>query len=256
MKKTKKLFVFDLDDTLVDTVHDYARPIIDACLFIIEALGNRAPHISKMVAMEQKIDRRLIKTINPKTGRSYSWSMERFPTSLMELYETICQEAKIAPKKDIADTLYHIGLRAFDESRYAKNINPYALSVLNFLREQNDTLILCSKGDSRVQNKKVNALRQVGINHFPIVHIVEEKTQAVFSELSEDFGGYSLYSVGNSYSSDILPALEAGFFGIYIPIETWETIGLMNFILSKVDKTQCLILQNLEDLKTRYGELK
>lgn len=47
----KKLFVFDLDDTLIDNVHDYADPLLDACRLIIKTLGNKAPHVSKIIAL-------------------------------------------------------------------------------------------------------------------------------------------------------------------------------------------------------------
>ncbi|MDP3726895.1 MAG: hypothetical protein Q8Q96_01100 [bacterium] len=251
-----KLFVFDLDDTLIDNVHDYANPLLDACRFIVDTLGNRAPHVSKIIAMEQEIDHRRVREINPKIGKPYLWSMDRFPGSLVEVYREICRQAKVTPEISAEEILYVIGLTAFDETRYIKNINPYALSVLNFLREEGDILVLCSKGDTRVQEKKVNALRNAGINHFSEVRIVDEKTSELFAELAKSFGGYSHYSVGNSYTSDILPALSAGYLGIFIPVETWETIGKMDLILSEVDTGKCLVLHGLQELKINYGRLQ
>ena len=79
----KKLFVFDLDDTLIDNVQDYANPILNACGLINQTLGSRAPHVSKLIAIEQEIDKRRIKEINPDTNKPYLYSMERFPSSLV-----------------------------------------------------------------------------------------------------------------------------------------------------------------------------
>ena len=250
-----KLFVFDLDDTLIDNVHDYAEPLLDACRFIIRMLGNKAPHVSKIIALEQEIDKRLVKEINPSTEKPYFWSMERFPTSLIEVYREICRQSKVMTDKSAEEQLYDIGLRAFDETMYKRNIHPDALSVLDFFRKQSDVCLLCSKGDPKVQEKKVAALHSVGINHFAAVRIVDEKTPEVFREIVGRFGHCSPFSVGNSYSSDIRPALDAGFRGIYIPVETWETIDKMNSILSEVDIEKCIVLQNLKDLKTQYGRL-
>jgi FMN phosphatase YigB (HAD superfamily) len=251
-----KLFVFDLDDTLINNVHDYADPILNACRLIIEVLGAKAPHVSQIIAMEQEIDTRRVREINPSTGEPYLFSMERFPTSLVEVYREICKQAKVAPKEAVEVELYLIGHRAFDENRYVKNIKPNALSVLDFLLEKKDSLVLCTKGDPRVQEKKIKALKQAGIDHFSTMRVVNEKTPEVFRGFLAGFGQDEFYSVGNSYSSDIVPALSAGFTGIYIPVETWETIGQMDSILAEVDTNKCLVLQSLEELKTQYERLR
>lgn len=85
-----KLFVFDLDDTLMDNVHDYTEPILRMCRVIIDELGSRAPHVSVLIALEEEIDLSRRNQINPKTGKVYNYSMDRFPTSLIETYLTIC----------------------------------------------------------------------------------------------------------------------------------------------------------------------
>lgn len=251
----KKLFVFDLDDTLIDNVHDYAGPLLDACRFIIQMLGSKAPHVSKIIAMEQETDTRRVKEINPETQKPYLFSMERFPGSLVEVYRQICKQANVWPAPEAEEVLFDIGLQAFDEQLYAENTKPYTLRLLDFLRHQEDILILCSKGDSRVQTKKLSALKNVGVNHFSRTRIVEEKTPEIFQEFASEFTDYSLYSVGNSYKSDLVPALEVGFRGILIPVETWELLDKMDEMLKDVDKTRCHIFESLKEIKTRYEEL-
>lgn len=253
----RKLFVFDLDDTLIDNMHDYAEPIVNAAMLIIKTLGNRAPHVSKIIAMEQEIDTRRVKEINPTTGKPHLWSMERFPGSLVEVYREICAASKIEPQKQIEETLYAIGLSAFDEKRYAAQINPHTKEVLDFLKAEGDTLILCTKGDTRVQEKKCAALLGANaLTQFSDLLVVDEKTPELFRTISKNYPGLAPYSVGNSYQSDIVPALYAGFRGIYIPVETWDTIGKIGEIRSKIDWSRCIELKNLRELKNRYGELK
>lgn len=252
-----KLFVFDLDDTLIDNVHDYAEPILNGCREIIRVLGNKAPHVSKIVEMEQATDERRVKEINPLTGKPYLFSMERFPGTLVEVYREICKKAGVRPEKATEENLYNIGLTAFDESRYRQNINPQAVPVLSFLKVQGDILYLYTKGDSGVQEKKVRALTLAcESDYFSEIFYVNEKTADFFRDCTLLFPGHTHYSVGNSYASDIKPALEAGFQGIFIPVETWDVLGKMAAIVAEVDRSRCIVLKNLVELTHCYGELK
>jgi FMN phosphatase YigB (HAD superfamily) len=265
MSNQQKVFVWDLDDTLMDNVHDYAQPILDACGFIVKTLGNKAPHVSAIIALEQEIDKRRVKETNLETGKPFLYSMERFPGSLVETYREICRRASVCATPGNEECLSHIGFQAFDEKRYTTNIKPNAKDVFDFLKGQGDLLYLCSKGDKRVQYKKVSALQNGGID-FAAIKIVADKNAAVFEELKRlkipDVDTYShyrlldhFYSIGNSYESDIAPALSAGYRGIYIPVETWDTIGKMDDILEKVDKEKCIVFESLDQLITRYEEL-
>ncbi len=73
-------------------------------------------------------------------------------------------------------------------------------------------LILLSKGDAEHQRRKldVSGLRWA----FGDINIVREKTAAVYREA---FGVVPAAMIGNSLKSDILPALEIGAFGLYVP---------------------------------------
>ncbi len=241
-----KLFVFDLDDTLMDNVHDYAEPILRMCQVIIDELGSRAPHVSVLIALEQEVDLSRRHQINPKTGKVYGYSMDRFPTSLVETYLTICQRSGVKSNESTESALYYIGMGAFDARRYKKNIKPGVVSAISFLRGVADRIVLCTAGDPVVQNKKVRTLESINIK-FDDVVIVEKKTAEIFSSLAGDFEGLK-YSVGNNYRSDIIPALEVGYLGIYIPVETWETIGQMDKVLAEVDSLRCDKFNSLYDI--------
>src|SRR3989344_4171220 len=189
-----RVFVFDLDDTLMDNVHDYAGPILDMARVIIREWGSRAPHVSVIIAKEEEIDKARVHEVNPD-----------------------------------------------------------ALSTIRFLYEQKDVPMLMSKGDRRVQSNKFSALR--ARDNFLRASIVDNKTPRHFLQMINGYKGYVPYSVGNDYEKDIVPALEAGFTGVFIPAETWEVIGRMDEILAKVDRSRCLVLNNLGEIKERYGEL-
>ncbi|MDA2921819.1 HAD family hydrolase [Patescibacteria group bacterium AH-259-L07] len=258
-----KLFVFDLDNTLIDNVHDYSDPILDATRLIIKTLGNKAPHVLEIIQMEQKLDKDRIYEINPSTGKPYYCSMGRFPGTFVIVYQQLCRQAGVTPKKETEKQIYDICMQAFDESRYAHNVKPEALPVLDFLALQGDAVGLCTKGDRPAQNRKIAALKHVGIKHFSQIKIVDinddnretgEKTPHDFQKLAQGFTNYTL-SVGDSYGSDIVPALEAGFKGIFIPVRDWTTIGKMDEILAKVDRKRCFVFDSLTDIKTRYAEL-
>lgn len=257
----KDLFVCDLDDTLIDNTHDYAGPILDACRLIIDTLGNRAPHVSRIVQIEEEIDARRVKEINPATGSPYLYCMERFPGSLVETYREICRKSGEPAHRNIEEELYRIGMEAFDARRYVKNVHPAAARVIRFLKWHGNRLVLCTKGDKRVQDKKIKALRdaEVPVDLFDDIVIVATKDEALFRSLRTASNAPRSYSMGNSYQSDIVPAIAAGFYGIYIPVETWETVGKMDSILSEIDSarpSQCIVLPNLNAVMEWYEEVE
>ena len=262
-----KIFVFDLDDTLIDNIHDYAEPILDTCRLIVKTLGRKAPHVDAIIALEHEIDSRRVKEINPDTGKQFLYSMERFSGSCVEVYREIARRAGILSDLELEKEFYAIGMRAFDESRYSENIIPSAKAVLDFLRAKQDFLRLLTKGDSRVQEKKIVALRSSGINHFMASgwRVVEQKDFAEFKKIMisvyrdcdylQEVPPRSFYSVGNSYDSDIKPALGAGFRGILVPVETWDLIGKMDDVIREATDNGVLVFNDLSEIITRYEEL-
>lgn len=248
-----KVFVFDLDDTLMTNVHDYAEPILDMARVIIRRLGPKAPHVSAVIALEEEIDKRRVHEVNPETGNKFFYSMERFPGTLVETYRAICRKAKVEPEMSVEVELFDIGYSAFDTSHYKNNIDPKALQTIEMLVRKRDIVMILTKGDSRVQINKLAALKASKL--LKRVKIVSDKTPQTFKEILEDFGAFDCYSVGNDYEKDIVPAFEAGCHGVFIPVETWEVIGRMDEILAKVDRSRCLVLNNLGEIIERYGEL-
>ncbi len=134
------------------------------------------------------------------------------------------------------------------------DIFPEVFDVLDFLYNQGDVPMLLSKGDKVVQDRKFSAI-DAGNNFFRS-RVVDQKTPEVFEKLVGGFMTYHpWYSVGNDYISDIAPALEVGFKGIWIPNETWENQDDTDKIRSSVDWSRCIEMKSLMELKERYREL-
>ena len=98
---------------------------------------------------------------------------------------------------------------------------PYVDQTLAAL-QPNYRLILITKGDLFDQERKLAASGLA--EYFSAVEIVSDKTEAVyrrvFSQLADS--AEQTLMIGNSLKSDILPALAAGAFGVYVPHDlTW-----------------------------------
>ena len=84
-------------------------------------------------------------------------------------------------------------------------------------------LVLITKGDLLDQERK---LAQSGLGEmFDAVEIVSEKTRATYDKAfaAHGTGADRAMMVGNSLKSDVIPALAAGSWGVFVPHEvTWE----------------------------------
>ena len=112
-------------------------------------------------------------------------------------------------------------MEAFDPLGYKKQgLVKGAAETLDFINTKGDIQILITKGEPLVQKSKIVHLdlaRWFGNE----IYVVEAKTKEIFEEYLSRFPHCPLFSIGNSYNSDIVPALEAGVKAIYIPYYTW-----------------------------------
>ncbi|MDE2001235.1 MAG: HAD family hydrolase [Patescibacteria group bacterium] len=245
------VWVFDLDDTLMRTALLYERMIIRAYHFITRHhLRDHAPTLAQFKQKQKEIDSDLRRRINPVTKEPYYYAMERFPLSLVETYEYFCAQERLKPLFEVSKGVDDIGYGVYLTVReYMKYVKPEARTLLPFLRGRGDVLVLLTKGDPRVQMKKIKALKRLGLlKYFPDHFIVRDKNREIFRKIKRRFRGFGAYiSVGNEYPSDIEPAIGAGYFGIYIPISSadpWHQ-GKMDKIEEARDK----------DHSTRYDSL-
>lgn len=143
-----------------------------------------------------------------------------------------------------------IGMEAFDPLGYKQQgLVKGAAETLTHINNQGDKNILLTKGERLVQEYKIVALeleRWFGED----VHIVDAKTKQTFLQYQERFPASTIYSVGNSYRSDIVPALEAGVRTIFIPYYTW----LGEEHPASIDTQKVHIIKDVEEIIRLYEQ--
>ncbi len=245
--------IFDLDDTLYWNTDDYSYPILKFEKLLLDALGHRAPYIEEIQKSFGQIDKDRVNKINPITNLPYGYSMERFPGSMVECYRQICQQQEIPFNMETAETITQIGYEAFSLDLYKKKgLVKGAAETLTYLKERGDLLILLTKGDKRVQEQKISALKLK--NWFDKIFIVPSKTKETFREISAGIRNTTVvWSVGNSFTSDIQPALEAGVKGIYIPYETWESQDEKELL--RTPNKDLVVFNVIKEIKDNYEKI-
>src|SRR5690606_23142623 len=101
-------------------------------------------------------------------------------------------------------------------------LRPDVVVVLAELAARGLRLALLTKGDARVQRRRVE---QSGLaRFFDLVSILDRKTPETFGSAAGALGlaRGELISVGNSVESDIRPSEEAGIFAVWLPAYVWE----------------------------------
>jgi putative hydrolase of the HAD superfamily len=100
--------------------------------------------------------------------------------------------------------------------RHPIELLPHARAAVERLAGSH-RLVLITKGDLLDQERK---LAQSGLGDlFDAVEIVSEKTAAVYARAFAPEGAERALMVGNSLRSDVIPALEAGAWGVHCPSE-------------------------------------
>ncbi|MBI2057802.1 MAG: HAD family hydrolase [Candidatus Yanofskybacteria bacterium] len=254
MSKKEKVFLFDLDDTLMWNEYTYSLATIEFLQFLIRIFDRRLPFVGNICRRVEEISHQKVSQIDQKTGKFYGFSVNRFPDTLADCYKELCQNGWGKYEEEAADHVRRIGLKAFDPGLYQKDgYVKDSVLVLRFLREKNDVLILLTKGDPEVQALKVDGL---GIKKWiPEVRIVSDKTKEIFQEYKERFSGQKIYSIGNSFSSDIKPALEAGISAIFIPCFTWKAESIDVDKMSQEQKKRFWEVKEIKEVVNIYPEL-
>jgi len=108
-----------------------------------------------------------------------------------------------------------------DMLQHPVELLPHAQACIQDLAD-NHRVLLITKGDLLDQERK---LAQSGLGDlFDGVEIVSNKTAAVYSHIfaKHGTGPEAAMMVGNSMKSDVVPALEAGSYGVFVPHDlTW-----------------------------------
>jgi putative hydrolase of the HAD superfamily len=206
--KTLTAIGFDADDTLWQ--NEYFYKLTQARF--IEILGDHAEptHLSERLLEAEK-----------KNLKLYGFGIKGFTLSMIETAIEVT-DGKV-PSSAIADIL-----------EAGREMLQHPVETLPGARETLEALagdyrmVMVTKGDLFDQERKLAAS---GLGElFDAVEIVSDKTAATYERVFTRHGDgpERAMMVGNSLRSDIVPALHAGSWGVYVPHE-------LNWILEHED---------------------
>ncbi|MDP6294136.1 MAG: HAD family hydrolase [Candidatus Woesearchaeota archaeon] len=250
-----RTWMFDLDDTLLDTAVDYNRVKAEFLRFLYMR-HERAP---SLLSVAERVEKRNVELVKQHGFRSC-----RFPLALQQVYGELCDEMGVP--KTHSEPVYGLGLSTYDVKTWkARGLVPGSTSTLDFLHEKGDELLILTKGDEDVQTEKVRALnleRWFGDEcgfvpdiTTPVpdarVLIVPHKHVPMYQHVLNDREPANVRMVGNSLHSDVMPAVSAGFRVVYIPAASWvyEDGG------KAVEHERITKLENIGQIVEKYEEL-
>lgn len=199
---------FDLDGTLTPTTHHYDIARWQCGTVIAECLQEHCPKAEYILKLQQQIDRDMMP--------SWKYSLGRFPTSWVRVYEQVTKEAGQSVDDAIAQKLVHLASQ-FQVGPF--KLYPGTRQVLELLASAYE-LHLVTMGLPSFQLDKVD---QLGIGHFfASIHPVEEHKEDALASI---FNGRAetCVMVGDGRTSDLGPAQRLGAKTIWIQRpNTWE----------------------------------
>jgi len=237
-----KTFIFDYDDTLAPNQHYYCYAQLNFIKYILDKFGYKSPDVQSVINLEVNIDIELLKTLG--------WSQTRFPSSLREAFRQICESRNYPCTEQELQEIYDIGKQAFD---IKPGLVKGAEETLDFLLAKGDELVLCTKGDTEIQQKKIdlNNLRRWFAQEN--MHIVAGKNSTDLERIIGKKDKDKTFKIGNSIRSDVNPALEAGIKVIYIPCETWAYEREHNGI--DKNNPRLFVFQDIKEIIKNYERL-
>lgn len=193
---------FDADDTLWQNERFY-RMTQERFAGLLADYAD-ADHLSE----------RLLEAEKRNLGK-YGFGIKGFTLSMIETAIEVT-EARVP-----ASTIGAILEAGRDMLEHPVETLPHAREVLEELTATH-RVVLVTKGDLFDQERK---LAQSGLgDFFDAVEIVSDKTQATYEQVFARHGDGAARAmmVGNSLKSDVVPAIEAGGHGVFVPHElTW-----------------------------------
>ena len=231
----KKIFIFDLDDTIIECQVNYCRVLAKFCFRLIEAFDYLTPSPKDILIKQNETDLELMKKPFVK---------ERFPTSLILTYRRFHREIYGNEEYDqkVEKDVFNIGMSVFD---IIPKPLPKAIETLARLKKKGNILYLYSLGDKEVQMNKIkdNGLDKI----FDKDHIFITRKKSIdeldkiYKAILKKYGYVSkdnIIMIGDSLKTDIIPALEFGIKAIKIKANNWTN--------TYTDEYRYVEVQNIE----------
>ncbi|MHB2267193.1 HAD family hydrolase [Aliihoeflea sp. PC F10.4] len=157
-------------------------------------------------AEKEHLTERLLEAEKRNLGH-YGFGIKGFTLSMIET------AIEVTDGKIPAETIAKLLAAGREMLRHPVETLPYVTETLEALAGRH-RLVLITKGDLFDQERKL-AASGLG-DHFDAIEIVSDKSAATYRRV---FAGnlQNAMMIGNSLKSDVLPALEVGSWGVYIP---------------------------------------
>jgi putative hydrolase of the HAD superfamily len=201
----RAVVVFDGDDTLWET----------------EPLYDRARAAAASVVAAEGLDpvrfEGLQRSIDISNVSRLGFTAQRFPTSSVEAYEALVTSGGGSPSPAVAQLIFSVSYEVF---RQPAPLIPGATETVRCLQREH-RLVLLTKGDFEVQKKRIS---DSGLtDSFEAIGIVDVKSSDVFEAVLDalQVEPATCWSIGNSLSSDIEPALAIGMRAVWIDAPVW-----------------------------------
>ncbi|MEQ3624656.1 MAG: HAD family hydrolase [Celeribacter sp.] len=157
------------------------------------------------------LDARLLAAERRNLGR-YGYGIKGFVLSMIETAIEVTEEQVPA---EVIRAILEAGQ---DMLAHPIELLPHAREAVEAVTDSH-TVVLITKGDLLDQERK---LAQSGLGElFDGVEIVSDKTEASYRRIFARHGDGAEHAmmIGNSMKSDVVPALDAGGWGVYVPHE-------------------------------------
>lgn len=188
---------FDADDTLWQNEHYYRQTQDRFAALLSARIGKEALATALFEAEKRNIGR-------------YGFGIKGFTLSMIETALEVCNG-----EVDAA-TISNIIELGREQLAHPVDLLPHARETIVALQGCFD-LVLITKGDIYDQERKI---AQSGLgDYFDAIEVVSDKTAQTYRKLFARHGSGAEQGamVGNSLRSDVLPAIAAGGWGIYVP---------------------------------------
>lgn len=229
-----KVIGFDADDTLWDNEPFYRQTEHKFCMLLKDFMD------------EETLNQELFKT-EIENLALYGYGIKAFTLSLIETAIRISNGNVTA---DIINQIIELGKQQLNEP---VNLIDDVEKVLSSLKPHYK-LIVATKGDLLDQEKK---LQKSGLSkYFHHIEIMSDKGENNYSELIKhlDINPNEFLMVGNSLRSDVIPVLNLGGFGAFVP---YHTTWLHEYVDENNVKNERFIrLNTLSDLKKYLKDIE
>lgn len=223
---------FDADDTLWQNERFY------------RAAETRFAELLRDHAEPDHVSSRLLEAERRNLGR-YGFGIKGFTLSMIEAAIKISDGS--VPAATIQDIL-DAGREMLD---HPVETLPHVHDTLEALSGRY-RMVLITKGDLFDQERKL-ALSDLG-DFFDAVEIVSDKTRATYDRVfaRHGDGAERAMMVGNSLKSDVVPAIEAGSWGVHVPHDlTWA----LEHVEPPAEAARFRVIANLGELPRLLDEI-